>query len=96
MTAKKPAAAPALTISMPKPRGRDKGEPPQSAADSASVGNNTTTPAEGKLVDLGFKVPAEYRKDFRLFCATHDLSQVDALKAAMADYMQKKGWNPSN
>lgn len=81
-------------IRVPKPprRAGGKGEPPQSAADTVVVGNNTKT-AGAKLVDVGFKVTPEYRKNFRLFCATHDLGQVDAFKEAMADYMRKKGWN---
>jgi hypothetical protein len=80
-------------ISAPKPprRNAGKGEPPQSAADTVVVGNNTTTPG-AKLADIGFKVTPEYRKNFRLFCATHDLGQVEAFKEAMADYMKKKGW----
>jgi predicted phage gp36 major capsid-like protein len=94
MPAKKPQ--PATTISAPKPpRRTGKGEPPKSASDSAAVGNNTTTGSDSKLVDLGFKVAPEYRKNFRLFCATHEIAQVDALKEAMADYMAKKGWEAS-
>lgn len=95
MSAKKQTSS--TTIDIPKPPTRSgKGEPPKSAADSAAVGNNTRMASDGKLVDLGFKVSTEYRKNFRLFCATHDLAQVDALKEAMADYMKKKGWEPSN
>ena len=86
----------AVTVSKPPARRKGLGEPPQTASDTASVGNNTNVPADDKLVDLGFKVPHAYRKNFRLFCASNDLSQVDALRAAMADYMIKKGWEPSN
>lgn len=97
MSAKKTPTATAPLVSAPKPRARlDKGEPPQSAADTAVVGNNTSTGSDGKLVDLGFKVSPELRKNFRLFCATHEVAQVDAFKEALADYMAKKGWEPSN
>lgn len=90
MTAKPNTAA---QIKTPKPP--RKGEPPKSAADTAAAGNNTSTGSDKALVDLGFKVSPEFRKNFRLFCATHDLAQVDALKEALADYMSKKGWEPS-
>lgn len=80
------------TIARPKPRPSSKGEPPKSAGDTTSGGHNTSTPPDGKLVDLGFKTSAEYRKNFRLFCADQDKAQVDIFKEAMADLMRKKGW----
>jgi predicted phage gp36 major capsid-like protein len=90
-----PAAAPAVKVPKP-PRRNTLGEPPQSAADTASVGNNTKVAADDKLVDVGFKLPQAYRRNFRLFCASNDIAQVDAFREAMADYMKKKGWEPSN
>jgi hypothetical protein len=92
MTANK-SDAPAIKIS--KPPGRTLGEPPKSAADTAAIGNNTKVAADDKLVDLGFKVAQEFRRNFRTFCASNDISQVDAFKEAMADYMKKKGWESS-
>lgn len=50
----KTTAAPAVKVAKP-PRRNTLGEPPQSAADTASVGNNTKVAADDKLVDLGFK-----------------------------------------
>lgn len=83
---------PALTvIAAPKPRA-SKGEPPKSATDTAASSQNTKSAANGKLVDLGFKVDNEYRKNFRVFCADLDMAQVDVFKEALADYMKKKGW----
>lgn len=97
MTAKtktpKTAEAPAIKVA-PPPR-RALGEPPQSGKETAAVGNNTKVAADDKLVDLGFKVPQAYRRNYRSFCASNDLSQVDAFKEAMADYMIKKGWKSS-
>lgn len=95
MPSKTTEAAPSVNVSKP-PRRNALGEPPKSAADTASVGNNTKVAADDKLVDLGFKVAQSYRRNFRLFCANNDMAQVDALKEAMADYMKKKGWEPSN
>ena len=91
----KTTETPSVKVAKP-PRRSTLGEPPQSAAETASVGNNTKVPADNKLDDLGFKVAHEYRRNFRTFCASHDIAQVDALKEAMADYMKKKGWEPSN
>lgn len=85
------APTPAVKVSKP-PRRNTLGEPPQSAADTASVGNNTKVAADDKLVDLGFKLPQAFRRNFRLFCASNDMAQVDAFREAMADYMKKKGW----
>lgn len=79
-------------IKVAKPPRRNLGEPPQSAADTAAVGNNTKVAADDKLVDLGFKLPQAFRRNFRLFCASNDMAQVDAFREAMADYMKKKGW----
>lgn len=86
-------AAPELTaLAAPKPRSSGKGEPPKTAADTAATGQNTKSPSDGKLVDLGFKVADEYRRNYRVFCAHQDMAQVDVFKEAMADYMKKKGW----
>lgn len=85
------ADAPAVKVGKP-PRRTGLGEPPQSATDTASVGNNTKVAADDKLVDLGFKLPQAFRRNFRLFCASNDMAQVDAFREAMADYMKKKGW----
>lgn len=91
MPTKKPE--PSLTaLAAPKPRTSGKGEPPKTAADTSATGQNTKSPSDGKLVDLGFKVSTEYRRNYRLFCADRDMTQVDAFKEAMADYMKKKGW----
>lgn len=92
MASSKNPTTPALDIPKPPVR-RTKGEPPQSAADTAAVGNNTTMASDTKLVDLGFKVLPEFRKNYRMFCSANDLAQVDAFKEAMADYMKKKGWS---
>lgn len=84
-------AATAVKVAKP-PRRNSLGEPPQTATETAAVGNNTKVAADDKLVDLGFKLPQAFRRNFRLFCASNDMAQVDAFREAMADYMKKKGW----
>lgn len=84
-------------LKMPKPPGPkangSKGEPPQSTADTSVVGTNTTTPSSKALVDCNFKIEAEWRKQFRLFCATHDANHVAVFKTAVREYMDRKGWD---
>lgn len=89
--ATKTTNTPEVKVSAP-PRRKTLGEPPQTATETAAVGNNTKVAADDKLVDLGFKLPQAFRRNFRLFCASNDMAQVDAFREAMADYMKKKGW----
>lgn len=77
----------------PAPKAHGKGEPPQGAADTVVVGNNTKTPKAKALVDCNFKVEAEFRKQFRLFCATHDANHVDIFKTSLIEFMDRKGWD---
>ena len=54
---------------------------------SAKAENQKTRKPEsqkegGATVGLNFKVKPAFRKDFRLFCAEHDLSLVEALAQA--------------
>lgn len=97
MTAKTPTTQPtAPLVKAKKPSARlDKGEPPQSAADTVVVGNNTKQSGGSKPKDIGFKVTEDYKHNFDLFCATHKLSGVGAFKMAMAEFMRKKGWEPT-
>ncbi len=37
---------------------------------------------KGKTVDLNFKVDAEFKRDFKTFAVTHDLSQKQVLEMA--------------
>lgn len=60
----------------PPRRQKTKGEPPT----SATTKSNLTKPEPGKLVDLNFKVPAEFRKNFKIAAATQGKSQVDLLQ----------------
>ncbi len=55
-----------------KPR---KGEPPA----KNKTRSNLTKPETAKLVDLNFKVPAEFRKDFKIAAATQELKQIELL-----------------
>ncbi|SER26305.1 hypothetical protein SAMN04244573_03241 [Azotobacter beijerinckii] len=98
MPAKNTTASTKSLVSAPRPSARrsGKGEPPASSSDTAAVGNHTSKPASKDLVDFNFKVPAEFKKDFRTFCATHGLKGVQYMMEVIEKDMQSKGWAPGN
>ena len=59
------------------------------AATSCALHGATPPPrqddhADADLVGLNFKVTAAFRRDFRIWCATHNLSLIDGLARAFA------------
>ncbi|MFM2312726.1 MAG: hypothetical protein RLZZ04_2002 [Cyanobacteriota bacterium] len=64
-----------------------KGEPPK----SSETRSNLTKPEPARLVDLNFKVPAEFRKDFKIAAATHGIKQVELLQEIFEYWSQAKG-----
>lgn len=50
-----------------------------------------TAKPDGKLVPLCFKVDPEFKRDFTVFAAQNDLKLVELLRAAVNDYMGKRG-----
>lgn len=82
-----------VSIKSPRPRKQaGKGEPPVSATETAAVGNHTTKPASKDLVDFNFKVPAEFKREFRMFCAAHNLKGVQYMMEVISKDMKEKGW----
>jgi len=49
---------------------------------------NTKKTEAGKLVDLNFKVSAEFRREFKLWSVTHDMTQKELLEAAFQQIKQ--------
>lgn len=62
----------------PPKRGKGKGEPPQQGKETTK--GNLTKPGAGDLANLNFKVPVEFKREFKVAAASLDLSQVDFLK----------------
>ena len=60
----------------PPPRKSQKGEPPSPEESKA----NLNKPEPGELANLNFKVPATFKRDFKIAAATYGMSQVDLLK----------------
>ena len=76
------------TKTPPPPKKKSgKGEPPK----SNETRSNLVKPEPAKLVDLNFKVPAEFRKDFKIAAATQGLKQVELLQEIFEYWSQAKG-----
>lgn len=60
----------------PPPRRPDKGEPPKPTQMRA----NLNTPEPDAPANLNFKVPAEFKRDFKIAAAYKGISQVDLLQ----------------
>ena len=71
----------------PKKKKSSKGEPPK-GKESRS---NLTKPEPGKTVDLNFKVPAEFRKNFKIAAATQGIKQVELLYEIFEYWSQSQG-----
>lgn len=77
-------------MAKPGMKPNSKGAPP-APAQSSVVGNNTSKPEAGEQVPLNFRVPAEMRREFRVFSAEHDINQVEMLKEMWEMYKAAKG-----
>ena len=66
--------AKALDLGAPKNRAAKKPEAKQSS--------NTTKKEAAALVDLNFKVNAEFKREFKMWAASHDLKQKEVLEKA--------------
>jgi hypothetical protein len=76
------------TKTPPPPKKKSaKGEPPR----SSETRSNLMKPEPAKLVDLNFKVSAEFRKDFKIAAATHGIKQVELLQEIFEYWSQAKG-----
>lgn len=75
------------TKTPPPPKKSSKGEPPK----SNQTRSNLTKPEPAKLVDLNFKVSAEFKKDFKIAAATQGITQKDLLQEVFEHWTQTKG-----
>lgn len=66
------------------------GSAPKPEDETTTVDNNTEKAGNTDLVALNFKVPAEFKRDFKAFAAAHDMSGVDVFKKAFEQYKGKK------
>lgn len=71
----------------PPPRRPDKGEPPQ----PAQTRSNLDTPPAESAANLNFKVPAAFKRDFKIAAAQKGISQVDLLQEVFEFWSQHQG-----
>lgn len=67
----------------------DLGKPAQKFQTAGRSSINTRKREPGSLVDLNFKVTPEFRREFKLWAASHDLKQKEVLEEAFR--VLKKG-----
>lgn len=77
----------ATTPPAPPSRAKTKGEPPA----RAETRNNLSKPEPSKIVALNFRVPAEFKKDFKIAAATHGITQSELLQQAFMEWRQRHG-----
>ena len=68
-------------VKIPAPKG--KGEPP---APTGTIGN-LDKPESEELVSLNFRVPKQFRKDFKVFAAQNDMDGVEMLQEVFSRLM---------
>ncbi len=64
-----------------------KGEPPARTA----IMDNLERPDPGEMQNLNFKVTADFKRDFRIYAATHNLSLVKVLYKAFEVLRAQQG-----
>ena len=71
----------------PPPRKSDKGEPPS----LDDIKTNLDKPEPGEAVNLNFKVPAEFKRDFKIAAATYGCTQVELLQRIFKYWTEHQG-----
>lgn len=75
------------TTPPPPPRRQtNKGEPPK----SVETRSNLETPQADELANLNFKVPAEFKRDFKIAAAQRGITQVELLQEVFAFWSQHR------
>ena len=62
-----------------KPKKPGKGTPP-TVATAPNGQENTAKTGSGDLANLNFKADKEFVKDWKVYCVTNDVSQIDQFK----------------
>jgi hypothetical protein len=75
-----PTSVPAALISA-------KGESPVREA----TRDHVQKPELARMVALNFRVPAEFKKNFKIAAATYGMKQSELLQQAFAEWMQRHG-----
>lgn len=60
----------------------DIGTPPTTNRKSSVKTNNTEKKESGAVLDLNFKVSADFKREFKLWAVSHDVTQKRVLELA--------------
>jgi len=72
----------------PPPRKTDpKGQPPQ----KSETKTNLAKPEPSEIVALNFRVPAEFKRDYKIAAATLGITQSELLQQTFRFWQQKNG-----
>lgn len=69
-----------------KPPKKRKGAPPKA---EQPLKNNLEKPAADELIGLHFKVPPEFRQQYRIYAAEKNMSLVEVLKQSFDVYREQ-------
>lgn len=76
-----------MATSVPAPQRTTKGEPPA----HSETRDNVQKPELARMVALNFRVPAEFKRNFKIAAATYGMSQSELLQQAFAEWLQRHG-----
>ena len=76
-----------MPTSVPAPLRTTKGEPPA----REETRDNVRKPELARMVALNFRVPAEFKKNFKIAAATYGVKQSELLQQAFAEWLQRHG-----
>lgn len=79
-----------MALNAPIKPNKSKGTPPTVAAPPSGQ-ENSQKKSSGSLVNINFKTDGEFAKDWKVYCVTNDVSQVDQFKKMFDFWKQHHG-----
>jgi len=76
-----------MATSVPTPLRSTKGEPPA----REETRDNVQKPELARMVALNFRVPAEFKRNFKIAAATYGVKQSELLQQAFTEWLQRHG-----
>ena len=76
-----------MPTSVPPPLKNTKGEPPA----REETRGNVQKPDVARMVALNFRVPAEFKKNFKIAAATYGVKQSELLQDAFTEWLKRRG-----
>lgn len=79
-----------MALQPAKKPAKSKGTPP-TVATPPNGQENTRKKESGELININFKTDKEFAKDWKVYCVTNDVSQVDQFKKMFDFWKQHHG-----